>query len=287
MNAPYHGDAFRIVRSACPGCPEERPVIVFQCYLDDSATSGLPVVSMAGFVASVRLWEEMEPIFNGILDHYGVSILHAKQFHDTDGCFKGWRKVKKHTLVEELFGAAHGKVLGLSVTLRKSSFEAEKKKTQLLPNQSAIGICFSSILIRVCGEPQLGASIRRDGVSFLVESGNKNNDEIRHFFDTYAKHSQFSGFLRSLTFIPKTACRAIQLADFFAFYCRRLAGNHDRFDGKLTLPMESYLAIIHKHVPVWKSAVSNFKLDKIGHIDTIDITSLYPAVKPRAPGQSS
>src|ERR1700730_10220530 len=42
---------------------------------------------------------------------------------------KNWRKVKKHSFVEELFGAAHGKMLGLSVTARKKEFAKEKAKT--------------------------------------------------------------------------------------------------------------------------------------------------------------
>jgi hypothetical protein len=231
---------------------------------------------MAGFAAALHLWEEMEPTFDEILTRYEVPVLHAKQFHDTDGYFKNWRKVKKHSFVEELFGAAHGKMLGLSVTARKKEFAKEKAKTGKVPNMSAYGVCFSAIMCRAVFEPQLGASVRKDGISFLVESGNKNNDELRQFFDQYARHEKFSPFLKSLTFIPKTSCRAIQVADFFAFYSRRHMRNHDRFTGKLALPMESYLGTIKRHVPIWQRVVHKFNLSSpIGTVDTVDLTSLY------------
>jgi Protein of unknown function (DUF3800) len=261
---------------------------VFQCYLDDSATSGMPIVTMAGFSAGLHLWEAMEPAFNEILDRYGVDVLHAKQFHDTDGCFKNWRKIKKQTFVDELFSVAHGKALGLSVTAKKKEFVEEKKRTGKIPSMSPYGVCFSAIMFRICYEPQIGTAVRKDGIAFLVESGNKNNDELRGFFDNYAKSKEFSPFLKSLTFIPKKSCRAIQVADFFAFYSRRAMGKHDRFDGKLALPMEGPLAIIERHVPLWQQLVRGYGLDKpVGHISDIDLTSLYPAAKRADPERSS
>lgn len=243
---------------------------------------------MAGFAGALNLWEEMEPKFNEILDRYGVDVLHAKQFHDTDGCFKNWRRIKKQTFVEELFGAAHGNMLGLSVTARKKEFVEEKKKTGKVQNMSPYGVCFSAIMFRACFEPQMGVNVRKFGISFLVESGNKNNDELRGFFDGYAKTKEFSPFLKSLTFIPKTSCRAIQVADFFAFYSRRAMGKHNRFDGKLALPMEEPLAIMEKHVPLWQQLARGYGLDKpVGHISNIDLTSLYPSPKRGGPGRSS
>ena len=50
----YRGDALRIVRGprALRRSPAERLVCVFQCYLDDSGTSGLPIVTLGGFVGT-------------------------------------------------------------------------------------------------------------------------------------------------------------------------------------------------------------------------------------------
>jgi len=72
---------------------------------------------------------------------------------------------------------------------------------------------------------------KKDGVAFLVESGNTNNSEIEQYFHKMAKQSAFEGALRSISFIAKNSCRAIQIADFFAYYSRRYLRDHARFSG--------------------------------------------------------
>ena len=262
----YFGDAFRIVRSASIRAPADRLVIVFQCYLDDSGTSGLPIVTMAGFAAPLSQWEHLEPVWDEILNGYEVPVLHAKEFHDTKGYFKKWSKIKKQTLTEDLFSAAHGRMLGLSVSARKEAFAAEKIQTGLVPTMSAYGVCFSTLVYRIVMEPQIGSVVRQSGVSFLVESGNKNNSELENWFHQMAKHPNFKGCLRSMSIIPKDNCRAIQIVDFFAFYSRRHMRDHDRFSGKFQLPMSAHLEIMHKHVPVWQWTATGFLKHPVGNL---------------------
>jgi hypothetical protein len=69
----------------------EKVGFVFRCYLDDSGTSGL--VTLAGFVAPLNVWEGIEPLANAVMDGYGVPIFHAKEFHDTKGCFARWSRI--------------------------------------------------------------------------------------------------------------------------------------------------------------------------------------------------
>lgn len=85
-------------------------------------------------------------------------MLHAKQFHDTKGCFQKWSKIKKLTFTKKLYGGNHGLMLGLSMTARKQAFENERKETGELPNMSVYGVCFSSVLSRVVVETQIGKS---------------------------------------------------------------------------------------------------------------------------------
>lgn len=266
----WRGDAFLIVKGASGfRNSAERPVIVFQCYLDDSGTSGLPIVTMAGFVAHMHLWEELEPKFDEVLERYGVPILHTKEFHDTKGSFAGWSKLKKRTFAEELFTVAHGKMLGLSMSTRKRAWAEEQKETGQLPSMSAYGVCFSAILMQVVTEPQLGKHLRETGVSFLVESGNKNNAEIEQLFHSLTKMPQFKGCLRSISFINKDACRAIQVADFFAFYSRRYMRDIDRFGGKLSLPSSPYHETIRRHVPIWERGATSFLKGPVLTLDDV------------------
>jgi uncharacterized protein DUF3800 len=242
---------------------------VFQCYLDDSGTSGLPLVTMAGFIAPLAQWEQLEPVWSEILNRYGVEVFHAKEFHDTKGCFEGWTKIKKRTFTEEVFSAAHGRMQGLAVAARKREFEAEKRETGLVQDMSAYGVCFSTIVLRVVLEPQIGREVMRRGVSFLVEGGNKNNSELENWFDHMSKQRSFRGCLQEMTLVPKASCRAIQMADFFAFYIRRYLRDHDRFSGTLQLPMNAYLMIMQKHFPIWHWIATGFLKREIGQMDDL------------------
>lgn len=60
-------------------------------------------------------------------------------------------------------------------------------------------------------------------VSFVVEAGNHNNNGIKVQFDNLSKDNAYDGNLGSLTFAMKRDSRAIQLADFWAMYSRRMA----------------------------------------------------------------
>ena len=225
---------------------------VYHCYLDDSGTSGLPIVTLGGFVAHEDQWDDLEPKLSAILNRYEVPILHAKEFHDTKPPFNKWTKIKKKSLAEELFSASHGRMLGLSVAIRRDQFEQAKREQEKWDNMSAIGVCFSSIMVKLISDSALGPAIKRQGVGFLVETGNRNNSEIEQFFKKMASNQAFEGCLRSITFIQKTSCRAIQLADFFVFYSRRHLRNQARFEGKIALPACPYLSIIQSHGPLWQ-----------------------------------
>lgn len=247
-----------------------RLVVVFQCYLDDSGTSGLPIITMAGFAATCGQWEQMEASFNDVLDRHEVPILHAKEYHDTKGCFGGWSRIRKRSFTEELFGHAHGRMVGISVTARKQAFEEARKTKPGIQSMSPYGFCFSAILMKLMTHSQVGPHIRKLGLAFLVETGNRNNGEIEKRFHNLAQMPIFEGALKSISFIPKGHCRAIQVADFLAFYSRRWMRNHDRFSGSLALPSCPQLEIIERYVPVLQHGATSYDGPYLGRLDDID-----------------
>jgi hypothetical protein len=226
---------------------------MFECYLDDSGTSGLPIVTLGGFYAPKTNWEALEPILDSLLNEYGIPVFHAKQFHDTKTPFENWRRVKKRSFTDELFGTTHGQIAGVSVAIKRGEFEQAKKDQSKWDNMSAIGVCFSAIMVKIVTDKETGPVIKNQGISFLVEAGNRNNAEIENFFNKMAKEPVFEGCLRSINFISKSNCRAIQLADFLAFYSRRNLRDHARFDGKISLPACPILDIMRRHGPIWQN----------------------------------
>lgn len=240
---------------------------MFHCYLDDSGTSGLPIVTLAGFAAPKAIWESLEPNLDAVLNGYGVAVLHTKEFHDTKPPFKNWKRLKKRSFADELFATSHGQIYGLSITVSKKDFELAKKQQGGWENMSAIGVCFSAIMTRIVTDPHIGPAVKMHGVSFFVEGGNRNNAEIERFFNQMAQHPTFEGVLRSISFIGKDTCRAIQLADFFAFYSRRHMRDHARFSGKLALPSCPFITTINRHGPIWLRGGFGAPQTTSGHLD--------------------
>jgi hypothetical protein len=233
-------------------------VCVFQCYLDDSGTSGLPIVTLGGFVGFMDQWKRVEPLVDAVMSKNGVSVFHAKQFHDTDPPFEGWSKVRKLSFTEEVFAAAHGAIAGVAVGVDKEGLK-QGKRTQpgAFDRMSAIGVAFGTIMTRLVTHPSIALAIKMHGVSFLLETGNNNNAEIEMYFHRMAKMAAFEGTLRSITVIPKAHCRAIQLADFMVFYSRRLLRNEFRFMGKnIALPDCPFLETMRRHGPIYRQLAS-------------------------------
>jgi hypothetical protein len=227
---------------------------VFQCYLDDSGTSGLPIVTLGGFVAHTHQWELVEPKLDALMKAHGVDVFHAKQFHDTDPPFKGWSKIRKLSFTEEVFSASRLSLAGISIGVEKEGLKQGKRlQPGAFDRMSPIGVAFASLMTRLITNPALASAIKQEGISFLVESGNANTAEIEQYFHRMAKMAVFEGVLRSISIVPKSHSRAIQLADFYVFYSRRSLRNEFRFHGKnIVLPRCPYLEIIQKHGPIFQ-----------------------------------
>jgi hypothetical protein len=67
------------------------PIAMFSSYLDASGNQKMSVLTVSGFVARVSKWERFERKWAGILDRYGVSLLHMTDFASSKGQFASWK----------------------------------------------------------------------------------------------------------------------------------------------------------------------------------------------------
>jgi hypothetical protein len=68
---------------------------------------------------------------------------------------------------------------------------------------------------------RIGRASNTEGVALILECGHENNPQAEKEFYWVRKHYGLEDVLRSISFVPKDSCRAIQLADLIAFYTRR------------------------------------------------------------------
>jgi hypothetical protein len=79
--------------------PKRRAIVVLVCKLDASGTDDEnPIVTMAGYVGLLTGWLDFEVRAREHFYRYGVDVLHAKKFYDTDGDFEVGRGPRRRPL---------------------------------------------------------------------------------------------------------------------------------------------------------------------------------------------
>jgi hypothetical protein len=95
-------------------------------FLDDSGTDDRsPVITMAGYVVRSHHWAIFDKRAKKLDPRYGITKLHASEFHGTKGEFASWTGDKKMEFVRELFTLVRKScVLGVSASVLKAGYKA-------------------------------------------------------------------------------------------------------------------------------------------------------------------
>lgn len=205
-------------------------VFVFVCYLDDTDNNMGPILGIAGYTAHIRNWELFEREVDPFLTSKGVMTLRGKDFHNGHGDFKGWTGTQKSEFVEALYDIVErNRIFGIVSMLDKKHYKKARLHYPAFKNVSPLGAVFSSALGNLMFKDVLASNLFKfEKLALVVESGNKSNNNLVKLYDWVAKdkrNSAFSHRLAGLTFVDKSQCRAIQLADFLAFHSRK-GGEH-------------------------------------------------------------
>ena len=240
------------------------------CYLDDSGTDPQNrIITIAGYAATDDQWAEFEEAVEPIFAEYNVDVLHGRDLHASDGEFKDWAILRKQAFVAKLCRTMSRFIpLGMIMSVLKEAFarcaaESGRKRT-VTPYTFASNIIIDWVLTDI----RVGKIANIDGVSFILESGNDHNAEVElNFHDVRRKHN-LESVLKSISFIEKGSCRAIQMEDLFAFYSRRHGGEMERAPIENRLEMQRapgmMLNIITESVPHRAFVATDFGPDSIG-----------------------
>lgn len=195
----------------------------FVCYLDDSYDQHAKVYSLAGYFALEENWEKYEAESRRVYAAYDIEIFHSVLFAHGHEQFKGWTRAKKLELVQDLFILARAfNIMGTSFSITRDTCEAIKKAHKGGAQLSPLLILFGAVSSAVTQNEGLFSYIGKRTVSFAIESGNKNNQGIISNFNRQkAKTTDPVPRIKAVREVSKTDCRAIHLADFWAFYSRR------------------------------------------------------------------
>jgi hypothetical protein len=84
------------------------------------------------------------------------------------------------------------------------------------------------------------------------------------------------------------SCRAVQLADYWAYYSRRTMRDHLRFEGKnIVLPANVFRDAVRKNFPVWEKGNYDFSEKAILDVQNFDsMEELIAFAKKAASGKA-
>ena len=115
-------------------------------FLDDSGTDNRsPVITMAGYVAASHHWAIFDKRAKKLYARYGITVLHASDFHGTKGEFVNWDGNKKMAFVRELFELVRKNcLLGVSVSVLKVGYKAAGEARALTRTSQPTGCASTS-----------------------------------------------------------------------------------------------------------------------------------------------
>jgi hypothetical protein len=221
------GAALGLHQSVPPTLLAGRWVLVLVCYLDDSGKDPQNRVStVAGYLARDTSWKAFETEVEPLFKDRGVSILHTKDLEDTDGEFKGWKVLKKQSFVAGISSTlSKHSMLGVSMSCVKDTYDRRAREMKKSGARKRVNrpytFCFNAILDWILRDIRTGRAVHEEGLACILECGHENNPEAEAAFYSLREKYRLESVLRSISFVPKDKCRAIQVADLLAFYSRR------------------------------------------------------------------
>jgi hypothetical protein len=228
------------------------------CYLDDSGKDPQnPLTTVGGYIAKEDAWQAFETEVEPIFTEKKVAVLHAKDLHDTNGAFKGWTRLQKQAFIARV-GQVSSRylMLGYSMSAVKGTYtEHALERAEGTPSRRTVTpyvFCFQVIVDWILRGVATGRLAHSKGVALVLECGHENNPQAEQEFHWVRKHYSLENVLRSISFVPKNSCRAIQMADLVAFYTRRdsVALYSAQSVEKETYEMDVMLKIILEAVPI-------------------------------------
>jgi hypothetical protein len=225
------------------------------CYLDDSGKDRENVAStLAGYIADESSWAEFEAEVEPLFTKYGVATLHAMDLHGTRGDFKDWPVLKKQSVVAQFCRIlSRHALLGVSMSVAKSEYKAAADRSTRKKTVTPYTFCSNVILDWLLRDVRVGKKANEEGIAFILEDGHHNNPEAEWNIGVVTDMFDLAEKIKSVSFVAKTSCRAIQAADLLAFYSRRHANEllkaspQDR--AKLLVDPGQMLKIIVENLP--------------------------------------
>ncbi len=212
------------------------------CYLDDSYSDQTTMGAVGGYVSDDDNWTKFEALSELLLNEAGVGVFHTRDAMASDGPFAAWSEIRKQGLIDAWSRIAVDHVgLGVCRVIDRRKYDVKRGvlKQQDRPyrkhfaGKSWMYVCFATLLTGMKEDAALWSDVERQGLTFVIEAGNKHNNGLLEYVDSEREHGNLPATVTMME-AAKTSSRAIQLADLCATMCRHWL--EDKYVKKLDIP---------------------------------------------------
>lgn len=202
----------------------KRLFLMLGVYGDESGThDGSSRTVMAGCLATVEQWQELENRWSVLLGAYGLRYIHAKEMRHGEGPFKYLGFDRRSELMRQLLSVLEVQSkFFVCVILENHDFERyyrspdkqERKRRGVV--DSKYGVCFRVFLRAVA---QLANTyLPGEEMTITLEAGHKNGGAAETIFAEFKNDDpELAGIVKGVAYVDKKEAFGVQAADLLAY----------------------------------------------------------------------
>lgn len=207
-------------------------------FFDESGTHGResPLVTVAGFIATVAQWAAYENDMSALMTDYAVAKFHAKDFRGRKGDFKNWPHLKRARFNHRFLKMADDHLTaGMAMILRSNDYNRIYRSGSFPPKarpDTQYGMCVRAALWKAI---TLIVNRRDDWpLSVVLEGGHNNEaDAARVFFEVKeGLRTEYTNMLGGITFSSKPDL-PLAIADSLAYAIFRMSAGYSEHPTEL------------------------------------------------------
>ena len=233
-----------------PSSNQERLISVWQAYFDESEPGGdVPLLAIAGYVSTERLWQKFESAWNEMLREFGIrTYFHMADFIACRGEFNGWDEKpdkRKRCISKAISIIQEYTYMRVSCTVALPDYDFIVKGAE--PDNKNIAKAFT-----LCGSTAM-SSIEKwtrdrgstEKIAYVFEQGNRHCGEILATFNQSPKSARVLRTMYRLGTVAhafKEDAVMLQAADMLAHQTARFVADKTRG----IRSAEMYLPVLHQ-----------------------------------------
>jgi len=227
---------------------QERVMAHFAAYFDESGTHGSPILTLAGYIATVEQWAHFAREWDEILKQESLTHFHMSKFEARQGEFRGWDNDRRLGVQKRLIGIIKRRVnIGIFCAVNLAAYDEMVTEWRRKPFGSPYNFCVKMCLSIISFWAQ--EYEREEPIAYVIEHGAGYNHEIDKSFSAVFAREEMRKFFRlgSLTFADKKQALPLQAADLLAYEVWKDSSNEFLNENDQKRPQrKSFVSLLEK-----------------------------------------